>query len=42
MRNKETRMPENPPANMPRITPNVFYDDPAAALDFKKDRRVVP
>ena len=27
-------MPQNPPANMPRITPNVFYDDLAAALEF--------
>ena len=27
-------MPTNPPANMPRITPNVFYDDPAAALEW--------
>ena len=27
-------MPANPPENMPRITPNVFYDDPAAALDW--------
>jgi uncharacterized glyoxalase superfamily protein PhnB len=27
-------MPANPPANMPRITPNVFYDDPAAALEW--------
>ena len=22
-------MPANPPQNMPRITPNLFYDDPA-------------
>lgn len=27
-------MPANPPENMPRITPNVFYDDLAAALDW--------
>ena len=27
-------MPENPPANMPRIVPNVFYDDLGAALEF--------
>jgi uncharacterized glyoxalase superfamily protein PhnB len=27
-------MPKNPPENMPRITPAVFYDDPAAALDW--------
>ena len=27
-------MPRNPPAHMPRITPNVFYDDPAAALEW--------
>jgi uncharacterized glyoxalase superfamily protein PhnB len=27
-------MPANPPENMPRITPNVFYDDPAAAIDW--------
>ena len=27
-------MPANPPVNMPRITPNVFYDDLAAALEF--------
>ncbi len=27
-------MPANPPENMPRITPNVVYDDPAAALDW--------
>jgi uncharacterized glyoxalase superfamily protein PhnB len=27
-------MPANPPDNMPRITPNVFYDDPAAALEW--------
>ena len=27
-------MPANPPENMPRITPNVFYDDPAAALEW--------
>ncbi len=27
-------MPTNPPANMPRITSNVFYDDLAAALEF--------
>ncbi len=31
---KETRMPTNPPENMPRITPNVFYDDIGAALDW--------
>ena len=24
----------NPPENMPRITANVFYDDPAAALEW--------
>ena len=24
----------NPPQNMPRITPNLFYDDPAAALEW--------
>ncbi len=27
-------MPANPPENMPRITPNVFYDDLGAALDW--------
>lgn len=27
-------MPVNPPENMARITPNVFYDDPAAALEW--------
>ncbi len=27
-------MPVNPPENMPRITPNLFYDDLAAALEF--------
>ena len=27
-------MPANPPANMPRVTPIVCYDDPAAALDW--------
>ncbi len=27
-------MPANPPDNMPRITPNVFYDDPASALEW--------
>ena len=27
-------MPSNPPPNMPRITPNVFYDDPSGALDW--------
>ena len=27
-------MPANPPENMPRIIPNVFYDDPAAALEW--------
>ena len=27
-------MPANPPENMPRIAPNIFYDDPAAALDW--------
>ncbi len=27
-------MPANPPENMPRITPNVFYDDPAGALEW--------
>lgn len=27
-------MPTNPPENMPRITPNVFYDDLGAALDW--------
>jgi uncharacterized glyoxalase superfamily protein PhnB len=27
-------MPKNPPENMPRVTPAVFYDDPAAALDW--------
>ncbi len=27
-------MPANPPENMPRITPMVIYDDPAAALEW--------
>ena len=27
-------MPQNPPENMPRVTPNLFYDDMAAALEF--------
>ena len=27
-------MPANPPENMPRVTPNVFYDDLGAALDW--------
>ena len=27
-------MPTNPPNNMPRITPNIFYDDPAGALEW--------
>ncbi len=27
-------MLENPPANMPRIAPNIFYDDLAAALEW--------
>ncbi len=27
-------MPANPPENMPRITPNVFYADLAGALEF--------
>ena len=27
-------MPANPPENMARITSNVFYDDPAAALEW--------
>ncbi len=27
-------MPANPPENMPRITPNVFYDDLGAALEW--------
>ncbi len=27
-------MTENPPNNMPRVTPHVFYDDPAAALEW--------
>ena len=27
-------MPSNPPENMPRVTPNVFYDDLRAALDW--------
>ena len=27
-------MPANPPDNMPRITPNIFYDDPASALEW--------
>ncbi len=28
-------MPGNPPENMPRITPNAFYDDLGAALDWR-------
>ena len=27
-------MPKNPPENMPRVTPNLFYDDLAGALEF--------
>ena len=27
-------MPANPPENMPRITPNLFYDDLAAATEW--------
>ena len=27
-------MPANPPENMTRVTPNVFYDDVASALEF--------
>ena len=27
-------MPANPPENMPRITPNIFYDDLAGALEW--------
>ena len=27
-------MPAKPPNSMPRVTPNVFYDDPAAALEW--------
>ena len=27
-------MPAKPPNGMPRVTPNVFYDDPAAALEW--------
>jgi uncharacterized glyoxalase superfamily protein PhnB len=27
-------MPANPPVNMPRITPNLFYADLAGALEF--------
>ncbi len=27
-------MPANPPENMARITPNVFYNDPASALEW--------
>ena len=27
-------MPTNPPENMPRITPIIFYDDPALALEW--------
>ena len=27
-------MPANPPENMPRITSNVFYDNPASALEW--------
>ncbi|MCG8592423.1 MAG: VOC family protein [Proteobacteria bacterium] len=27
-------MPTTPPNGMPRISPNVFYDDPAAALEW--------
>ena len=25
---------QNPPYHMPRITPNIFYDDPASALEW--------
>ena len=27
-------MPANPPNDMPRITPNLYYDDPGAALEW--------
>ena len=27
-------MPANPPDNMPRITSNLYYDDPASALEW--------
>jgi len=27
-------MPANPPANMPRVTPYLYYEDVAAALDW--------
>jgi len=27
-------MPANPPENMPRVTPNLFYDDPSSALEW--------
>jgi uncharacterized glyoxalase superfamily protein PhnB len=27
-------MPKDPPNGMPRITPNLFYDDPGAAIEF--------
>jgi PhnB protein len=27
-------MPQNPPEGYPRVTPYLFYKDPAAALDF--------
>ena len=27
-------MPQSPPNGMPRIAPNVFYDDPAQALEW--------
>lgn len=27
-------MPQNPPANMPRIAPNIFYDDVGEALEW--------
>jgi len=30
----ENPPPENPPNGMPRITPNLFYDDPGAALEW--------
>jgi len=30
-------MPRNPPENMPRITPALCYDDPAAALNWLAD-----
>jgi uncharacterized glyoxalase superfamily protein PhnB len=30
----EQAMPQNPPANMPRIAANIYYDDPAAALEW--------